>query len=496
MAEHPKVFISYSHDSPEHKQWVLKLGTKLLDNGVEVVLDQWDLTPGDDFTQFMEVGVRDFDRVLVICTDNYVRKANNREGGVGYEVQIVTAELVQDLGANKFIPIIRQASGKKKAPTCLEARVYIDFTDDSQFNEKFDELLYKLYDVPIVEKPPLGEKPSFARLSSEQEVPLSEEVDTRLPEIPEQFGSASDAYYAAVEVARAGDMFGWRHLVKQIKPRVFNSLMQRRQEGMAGEPPKDKQRFQAVEEAVEIISPLISVALAGIESKMEQFRDQKSTLDDLLNIVGERDAGSTVWINIPRALGYVYHSLHGGLSLSTSQLDLALSLARVKISDLYKTKHQHVWETDDLMGWFGPLGDYCTDGWEYLSTAYERWEWLTPIFGSKQEYQTSLVAYYMALNIHELASRIASGQQDTLESRYHFTVPLTFFSEDYSINQRAITLLRTQEQLMALWTCRNVTREQMEDSWENWIRSFGNWFGRKSGVNPSLDIFRNFFEGL
>ena len=288
MAEHPKVFISYSHDSPEHKQWVLKLGTKLLDNGVEVVLDQWDLTPGDDFTQFMEVGVRDFDRVLVICTDNYVRKANNHEGGVGYEVRIVTAELVQDLGANKFIPIIRQASGKKKAPTCLEARVYIDFTDDSQFNEKFDELLYKLYDVPILEKPLLGEKPSFAKLSSEQEVPLSEEVDTQLPAIPEQVESASDAYAAAVEITRTEDEIGWRQLVKRIKPSAFNLLIQRRQERMAGEPPKDKERFQAVDEAVDIISPLISVALAGVESKKEQFRDRESTLEDLLNIVGER----------------------------------------------------------------------------------------------------------------------------------------------------------------------------------------------------------------
>ena len=32
MAEHPKVFISYSHDSPEHKRWVLEpvLKSKLI----------------------------------------------------------------------------------------------------------------------------------------------------------------------------------------------------------------------------------------------------------------------------------------------------------------------------------------------------------------------------------------------------------------------------------------------------------------------------------
>ena len=502
MAEHPKVFISYSHDSSEHRRWVSELGAKLRHNGVDAILDQWDLGPGADVTQFMERGIIDSDRVLVICTDQYVRKANTGEGGVGYERMIVTRQLVKDLGTNKFIPVIRQASEQEKTPTFLGTRIYIDFTNDSQFDSEFDKLIHELHRVSIVEKPPLGKNP-FARLPSGQEAPPSEGTDTQLPKIPEQAKSASDAYPVAGEIAGVGDMFRWRELVKRIKPRAFNALMQRRQEGMAGEPPKDKERFQAVDEAVDIISPLISIALAGVVSGKKQFRDQTSTLDDLLNIAGERDAGSSVWVNIPRALGYVYHSLHGSLSLSTNQLDLALNLARVKIPDLYKTGHRHVWETDDLMGWFGSLGDFCTECWEYLSTAYKRWEWLGDIFGEELEYRISLVAYYMALNIHELAAIIASGEQDTLESRYHFTVPLTFFSEDYSINQRAISLLRNREKLTQVWTCLNVTREQMEDSWEDWIRSSEKWFrGGNERQRDSIghhnltDIYRNFFEGL
>ena len=120
MTEHPKVFISYSHDSLAHKQWVLELGVKLRHNGVDVVLDQWDLNPGGDMTRFMEVGFENSERVLVICTDNYVRRANNGKGGVGYERLIITAELVEDLGTSKFIPIIRQASGQEKVPKFLK----------------------------------------------------------------------------------------------------------------------------------------------------------------------------------------------------------------------------------------------------------------------------------------------------------------------------------------------------------------------------------------
>ena len=480
MTEHPKVFISYSHDSPDHRRWVSELGANLRHNGIDAILDQWDLGPGDDVTQFMERGIIDSDRVLVVCTDQYVRKVNAAEGGVGYERMIVTAQLVQDLGTNKFIPVIRQASRQEKTPTFLGTRVYIDFRNDNQFESEFDKLIHELHRVPVVERPPLGKNP-FAKLPSGQEAPLVEGSGPQLPEIPEQVESAADAYAAAVKLARDGDVLGWRQLVKGIKPNVFRSLVQWRQNELDEQRTESKEQLvQIADRAVEIISPLISVALAGVESGREQFRDQKSILDDLLNIAGWNRTGS--WVDIPHVLGYVYHSLHGSLSLSTNQLDLALSLTRTKIPDLYTTAHLHVWEERALMGWSELFGPSCTEAWQYLAKAGDRWEWLAPIFGDELEYRTSLVAYYMALHIHELASIIASGQEDKLNasfnstSPFNFMVPLDFISEDWDINQRAMSLLlRNPEALMELWTSLNVTREQMESSQNNWIRSSENW---------------------
>ena len=498
MAEPPKVFISYSHDSPEHKRWVLELGKKLVEKGVYAILDQWDLRLGGDLTLFIEHGIRDSDRVLVICTDQYVRKANAGEGGVGYERLIVTAQLAQNIGTDKFIPIIRQASGEEKTPTFLGTRVYADFRDDSQFDAEFDKLLHELYGVSVEERPALGESP-FPQLSSEQEASPSDGLDPQPSDIPEQVESASDAYAAAVEITRAGDEIGWRQLVKRIQPKAFNSLVRRRQEGLVGETPTGEEKIETVDEAVGIISPVISVALAGVESKKEQFRDRKATFKNLLDIVGEEGGGPVVWVHIQFALGYVYHSLHGSLSLHTNQLDLALSLARVKTLDPYTKEHLYVWERDEFMAGFGPLGPNFTDSWEYLSTGYKRgWEWLDPIFGDESEYRTSLVAYYMALDIHELASTIASDQQDGRKN-----VPLTFLSEDHRIIQRAITLLRDQEELTKLWTCLDVTREQMESSWGNWVRTYEQWLwgGNERQHNSRarhdlIHIFRNFFERL
>ena len=508
MAEHPKVFISYSHDSPEHRRWVSELGAKLRHNGVDAILDQWDLGLGDDIALFIEHSIKHSDRVLVICTDRYVKKANDREGGVGYEVQIVTAQLVQDLGVDKFIPVIRQASGEEKTPAFLGTRVYADFRSDGQFESEFDKLIHELHRMPI--KPPLGKNP-FAQLPSRQERSPSEGADIQLPEIPEPVESALNAYAAAGEIAGAGDMFRWRELVKRIKPSVFNSLVQWRQNELDGQRPDSKELFRVVDEAVKIISPLVSVALAGVVSGKEQFRDQKSTLDDLLNnITRWNPAGYETWIYIPYALGYVYHSLHGSISLITKQLDLALSLARAKIL-VYGTRHFPVWEIGELVGYSqsisGPRGGNSLEGWRYLIEAYERkWDWLTPIFGDAQEYRTSLVAYYMALNIYELADIIASGQQDTLEqslgstSSFRCKVPLTFFSVGHEITQGAVTLLHDQKELANLWTCLDVTREQMESSWEIWIRLVKNQLWRiyesQLAVQNLPKNFQNFFEGL
>ena len=102
----PKVFISYSHESAEHKSWVLRLASDLRKNGIDAVLDVWDLKPGDDVARFME-HLASVDKVIIVCSEHYARKAAEGKGGVGYETMLVTAEILQDRGIVKFIPILR-----------------------------------------------------------------------------------------------------------------------------------------------------------------------------------------------------------------------------------------------------------------------------------------------------------------------------------------------------------------------------------------------------
>ena len=69
----PKLFISYCWSSPEHEDWVLRLGTELRENGVDVILDKWDLKEGNDANAFMEKMVADEEikKVILVIDEQY-----------------------------------------------------------------------------------------------------------------------------------------------------------------------------------------------------------------------------------------------------------------------------------------------------------------------------------------------------------------------------------------------------------------------------------------
>lgn len=154
----PKVFVSYSWDSPEHRQWVAHLAATLRSNGIDAILDQWHVRGGEDLAAFMERSLREADRVLVICTDGYYQRAIARQGGVGYEHSMVTGELMRNVGTNKFIPIVRQSGPQTQVPPELGGRLRFDLTPGPNYPAQFDALVRDLHNVPTP-IPPLGQNP-------------------------------------------------------------------------------------------------------------------------------------------------------------------------------------------------------------------------------------------------------------------------------------------------------------------------------------------------
>ena len=90
--EHPKVFISYSWTTHEYEEKVVALAEKLVEMGVDVVMDKWDLVEGAEINAYMEKMVTDksISKVLILCDKAYAEKADNRKGGVGTETLIIT----------------------------------------------------------------------------------------------------------------------------------------------------------------------------------------------------------------------------------------------------------------------------------------------------------------------------------------------------------------------------------------------------------------------
>jgi hypothetical protein len=158
----PRAFLSYSWDGPEHQQWVAKFAERLQgESGVEVTFDKWHLNPGDDKLHFMERAVADSDFVIVICTPAYAARANKRQGGVGYESTVITAEMAEHILTNKFIPVLRNGTWTSALPIYLKSRIGVNLGDDPYLEDEYEKLLRVLHKEPV-QPPLLGNKPNLS----------------------------------------------------------------------------------------------------------------------------------------------------------------------------------------------------------------------------------------------------------------------------------------------------------------------------------------------
>jgi hypothetical protein len=186
ISKSPLAFISYSWDSEVHKKWVLDLATKLqAEGGVQIILDRWDLRPGEDRTIFMEKSVTNSDFVILICTPDYARKANSRKGGVGYEATIITGELAENINPGKFIPILRHGEWDSSSlPVWIKTKLGVDLRDNPYSDEQYQELLRALHSQPL-KAPPVGPKPVFGNSAPDYQEVVPPEWAVRAVQLDE-----------------------------------------------------------------------------------------------------------------------------------------------------------------------------------------------------------------------------------------------------------------------------------------------------------------------
>ncbi len=160
----PKTFISYSWTTPEHVDRVLELAKRLMSDGVDVVIDKWDLAEGHDVNAFMEKMVSDptVTKVVIISDRSYAEKADKREKGVGKETLIISAEVYEKAEQKRFIPVAFEFDSSGAClPRYLKGRMYIDMSSPERETENYEVLIRALYEKPLHVKPELGAAPGF-----------------------------------------------------------------------------------------------------------------------------------------------------------------------------------------------------------------------------------------------------------------------------------------------------------------------------------------------
>src|SRR5579863_1114088 len=93
-----KVLISYSHDSRELMEKVLRLSDRLRREGVDSCIDQYEDSPPEGWPRWMQNQIEEADAVLVICTRLYEERFKGKSAprvglGSNWEGAIITQEL-------------------------------------------------------------------------------------------------------------------------------------------------------------------------------------------------------------------------------------------------------------------------------------------------------------------------------------------------------------------------------------------------------------------
>jgi len=164
-----KVFISYSHDSVEHSKYILSIADRLVYDGIDCIIDQYEDPPQEGWPKWMERKIEISDFVLIICTETYYLRVMGREEkgkglGVAWESTLTYQDIYENgTNTDKYIPILLGNGNIEHIPKPLRGfSIYkIDSEDD------YEKLYRRITEQPEVQKPVLGKIKKLSKMQSE-----------------------------------------------------------------------------------------------------------------------------------------------------------------------------------------------------------------------------------------------------------------------------------------------------------------------------------------
>jgi hypothetical protein len=165
VPEAPHVFISYSHDSEEHKNRVWALAAWLRSYGVNAQIDEYLQSPPRGWPAWCEAEIRMANFVLLVCTETYLRRFNGDEKpgighGAAWEANLIRQHLYHDpTDTTRFVPILLADASTAFIPTPMKGHTHYRLVkppDDHESLKPYESLYRRLTHQPRVIPPDLG----------------------------------------------------------------------------------------------------------------------------------------------------------------------------------------------------------------------------------------------------------------------------------------------------------------------------------------------------
>ena len=139
----PRVFISYTHDTPEHEAHMWDVSEQLRSDGVDCHIDQEEQSPIGGWPFWCSDQIAKANFVLVVCTETYGQRYEGKgtEGkgrGGNWEGLLIRQSIYNARGkSGKFIPVIVTASDMGHIPTELQGPTHYDLSKDDGYDDLF-----------------------------------------------------------------------------------------------------------------------------------------------------------------------------------------------------------------------------------------------------------------------------------------------------------------------------------------------------------------------
>ena len=166
-----RVFISYAHDDAAHQERVRDFWLFLRANGIDARLDLPAAERRQDWAQWMTREVRDADRILVVASPEYKRRAEGDAGptegrGVQWEARLIRDRIYADQEAalQLVLPVVLPGCSADDLPFWLAPATATQYVVTGYTVVGAEPLLRVLTGQPREIEPDLGAVPYLPRV--------------------------------------------------------------------------------------------------------------------------------------------------------------------------------------------------------------------------------------------------------------------------------------------------------------------------------------------